>query len=336
MADFSNIEKINGTWKHLFGLLGTHNGAPPNGKMWFEETLAASHVVSEEDIWASEVPNANTYSEAKSNVGVVVEDRTDDISVTLVEDGTDWLISVAPFEPKVGYQITDQHPSPNYVKSIIAIEDLGGNTYRVTLNNNLGVSDGPAVLHRRIYLTPDPTTNNVAWFARETYGNHFSNLQRNFILPQKFGRGYFIRLFQSNGVEVLTTQGAWIFNYQKGMLLFGQGFTPTDLGYATPLYIELFRYTGEVGIGTSLPEGNMHDMLYYNGTEYVPTSNIQSDGVDLYVNNKLTVSGNFSLESDSAPITTSDPGELGEFRWDNNFLYIRTSTGWARTSIQRF
>jgi hypothetical protein len=336
MADFSSTEKVNANWKHLFGLLGTYNGSAPNGKAWYEETIAANHIISAEDIWASAVPDATTLIQAKDNAGSVVEDRTDGATVSISPDAGGWLLSISTFEPQVGYQITDQHPNPSYVRSIIQVDNIGSNQYRIFLNDNSGVSPGNVVLQRRIFLTADPSTNNIAWLARSVFGNSFSELQTNFILPQKFGRGYSIRVFQGNGTEVLTTHGAWIFNYQKGLLLFGQGFTPQNLGYSTPIYVELFKYVGILGVEGTIPAGNLNDILHFNGTEYVPTSSVQCDGTDLFVQNRLMVSGSLVTTSGTTPVGFSDTGDEGEVRWDDNFLYIRTSTGWTRTSLHRF
>lgn len=340
MADFSNSEKVNAGWKHLFGILGTANGDGAAGKYWFEEQLPATHIVVPADIWADTVPSAANITAAKglaTTSGAVVEDRSDGEAVTLVSNGSDWDITVTGFTPQVGYQLTDQHPSPNYIKSIINVVDNGGGSFTITLNNNTSVSAGSAVLQRRIFLTVDPTTNGLAWFSRSVYGNSFSSNMFNFIQPQLFGKGYTIRIFQANGSEIFTTQGAWIFNWQKGLLLFAIGQTPANLGYTTPIYIEGFRYIGDFGgTGASLPVGNLHDTLRFDGSNYVPSSVLQNDDTDVYIQNKLSVSGAVVLPSGTQPTSSGFAGDQGEFRWDNNFLYIKTALGWARTNLSYF
>lgn len=333
MADFTSTEKTNAAWKHLFGILGTSNGSP--GKFWYEEKVAASHIITPNDIWASGVSVANNLTQAKANAGPVVQDRSDSANITLVSNGSNWDI-VASFEPVVGMQVTNTHPSPTWIKSITAVVDNGGGNYTITLNNNSGVSAGSAVLQRRIFLTVDPTSNGLAWFARSVYGDNFSAAIQNFIQPQLFGNGYSVRLFRANGVEILTTEGAWIFNWQKGVMLFAVGQTPTNLGYPTPVYIEGFRYTGSLGAGSSLPSGQLNDTLRYDGSNYIPNSSLKADGTDVFVQNRLTVSGSAVLPSGVTPVTSGSIGTQGEFRWDNRFLYVKTALGWARTSLNYF
>lgn len=334
MADFSSTEKTNATWKHLFGILGTSNSVP--GKFWYEETIPASHIVVPNDIWSSSIPSATTLAQAKLNAGAIVEDRSDGISVTLVANGSNWDISSPTAVPVIGMQVTNTHPSPTWIKSITTVVDNGGGSYTITLNNNSGVSAGSAVLQRRVFLTVDPTTNGLAWFARSVYGSTFSSIIQDFIQPQLFGKGYTIRLFKADGTEILTTQGAWIFNSQKGIMLFAQGQTPANLGYAMPVYIEGFRYTGSFGAGTSLPSGTLHDTLRFDGSNYVPNSSLKADGNDVFVENELVVSGSVVLPSGITPVTSGSIGSEGEFRWSNQFLYVKTALGWARTNLNYF
>ena len=338
MADFSSTEKINASWKHLFGIVGTNNGSGSTGKTWYEEAIAASHVITPTDIWADNVQTATSISGAKviaSTSGSVVEDRSDGTNVILVTNGSDWDISCS-FIPKIGYQLTNQHPNPTYIKSITNVIDLGSGNYTITLNSNSGVSAGLAVLHRRIYLTQDVSSNGKAWMTRSTYGNSFSSIIQNFIQPTKFGNGYGVRLFQSNGSEIYTSQGAWIFNWQKGILLFAEGFTASNLGYSTPLYIETFRYIGAFGGGSSIAPGDLHDTIRYDGTNWVPTSSVKSDGTNLSILNRLTISGSVVLPSGTQPLTSGSSGSFGEFRWNNNFLFIHTELGWARVNLSYF
>lgn len=339
MADFSSTEKTNASWKHLFGLVGTSNGTGAGGKFWYEEVLAGSHVVVPTDIWSDSIVNASNLSTAHSVAaasGTIVEDRALGENITLVPNGLNWDINTSTIEPKIGYQITNTHPSPSYIKSITNVVNNGGGNYTVSLNNNTGVSAGSAVLHSRVFLTLDPTSNGLSWFARQVQGNNFSAQIKDFIQPQRFGKGYSVRLFQANGTEVVTTAGAWIFNWQQGLLLFANGFTAADLGYSQPLYIEAFRYVGAIGGGSSLAAGNLHDTLRFDGSNWVPTSAVQSDNTNLYIQNRLSISGSLQVVSGAAPATTSDPGDEGEIRWANNFLYVCTASGWRRSNMQAF
>jgi hypothetical protein len=339
MADFSNTEKINAGFKHLFDLQGTSNVAPAaGGKYWYEEKLATSHIIYPEDIWSdsASIPYANTVTQARAASPDYVEDRSQGEAVTLVANGPNWDISTTTIVPKVGLQLTDVHPAPNYIKSITNVVDNGGGSYTITLNNNTGVLPGSAVLQGRIFLTEDPTSNGLSWFAREQQGNHFSDQIRNIIPNSKFGPGFAIRLFQADGTEVFTTHGAWIPNWKQGLILFGDGYTPTDLGYAKPLYMEAFRYVGAFGGGEAIQEGNLYDTLYFNGSDYVPTGTLQSDGTDVNVLNRLTVSGSIVVPSGIIPASSAAPGDEGELRWDSRFLYIHVGSHWARMDLRKF
>lgn len=336
MADFSSTEKTNASWKHLFGLLPTSNADGAEGRFWYEEQLPATHIIVPTDLWSDTVPNATTKAAAQAAAGPIVEDRSSGETVTLVSAGSDWDISPSGIIPKVGFQVSDVHPNASYVKSVTNVVNLGGGTYRITLNDNTGVSAGSAVLNSRIYLTEDITSNGLGWFARSVVGNHFSGLIENFIQPQRFGQGYTVRIFQGDGTEIYTTQGAWIFNWQKGLLLLANGHTADDEGYTKPLYIEGFRYTGSFGVGDALPSGTLHDTLRYDGANWVTNSTLQADGSNVTVENKLTVSGNLVVPSGSIPTSSSDPGVEGEIRQDDKFLYRYFAGKWRRTEFAIF
>lgn len=337
MADFSSTEKTNASWKHLFGLLPTSNEDGSSGKFWYEENIAATHIVVPEDIWSDTIPYAANKTAAQSAAGSIVEDRSFGESITLAVNGSNWDISTSNIVPKVGYQITDVHPNPTYIKSITNVVDSGGGNYTITLNDNVGVSAGSAVLQSRIFLTEDLTSNGLAWFSREKVGNSFSNLMSNFIQPQRFGQGYTVRVFQADGTEIVTTAGAWIFNWQKGLLMFANGHTADDESYNKPLYIEGFRYIGSFGqSGDSLPNGSINDTLRYNGSSWVSNDTIKADGNNLSVLNRLTVSGSIVVPSGSKPSTSFDSGDEGEIRYDGNHIYVYSEGLWRRAGLTLF
>lgn len=339
MADFSSSEKINASWKHLFGIVGTNNGDGAAGKAWYEELLAGSHIIRPSDIWADPIPAASSQTAARTIATTnpeVVQDRSRSETITLVPNGSNWDIVATVLPPVVGMQITNTHPSPTYIKSITAVIDNGGGSYTITLNSNTGVSAGAARLQGRIFLTVDPTSNGKAWFAKSIYGDHFSAPITNFIQPQLYGAGYAVRLYQANGTEVVTTEGAWIFNWQKGLMLFGNGYTPANLGYAQPMYIDAFRYVGAIGAGTALPDGQIHDTIRFDGTNWVPTSALKCDDVNVGVLNDLTISGALITSSGVTPSGALAPGVEGEIRWDSNYMYLKTGGVWKRSSFQNF
>lgn len=340
MADFSDVEKLNASWKHLLGIVGTSNLGGSAGKFPHEEFLTGSHIVTLGDIWSENVPAASTRDTARTLAaisGSVVEDRSNSESISLVANGSNWDITTTGIIPVEGFQVSNTHPSPSYVRSITAVVDNGGGNYTITLNSNSGVSAGAAVLHSRIFLTVDPSSNGVAWFTKSVYGNHFSNRIENFIHGQRFGRGYTARVFQANGTEVINGTVPWIFSWQTGLLLFPDNYSPSYLGLVTPLYVELFRYIGDFGTGSSsLTPGNINDTLRYNGASWEPTSSLQISTSDVFVANNLTISGATIVSSGVTPSGSFAPGVDGEIRRGSNYIYYHTGGRWVRTAFQEF
>jgi len=183
MADFSEQEKRNLSFKHVLGIAGTNNLDGSNGKYWYEEQFSSSHPVYLPKARVEFVPQASNITQARANAQVYdsVEDRSQGESVTLVSNGSNWDISTSLIAPKIGYQVSNIHPNPTYIKSIDAVVDNGGGSYTITLNNNTGVSAGSAVLHSRIYLTKDPTSNEKTWIVRKIQGDYFSERERDFL-----------------------------------------------------------------------------------------------------------------------------------------------------------
>lgn len=271
MADFSNSEKRNLSFKHVLGIAGTNNLDGSEGKLWFEESISSTHPIYLPSGRSDFIPQAANLSSAISNAQsyLSVEDRSQGEAITLVANGSDWDVTTSTVVPKVGYQITDSHPSPNYIKSITNVSDNGGGNYTITLNNNIGVSAGSAVVHSRIFLTKDPSSNEKAWMAHTIQGDFFSDRIREFISPIEFGRGYTVKLFQADGTQVNLTEGAWFFNWGEGLLIFGDGFTSSDLNYEEPLYVEGFTYSGDYGVsGSSLEVLKDGDLISSSVTSF--------------------------------------------------------------------
>lgn len=61
--------------------------------------------------------------------------------------------------------------------------------------------------------------------------------------------GFDLKLYTSSGVQIGPTTGAWSIDYYAGIIHFGQGYTPTDLGWGTPK-ASFFQYTGHYGAST--------------------------------------------------------------------------------------
>jgi len=88
--------------------------------------------------------------------------------------------------------------------------------------------------------------------------------------------------------------------------------------------------------GSITGSGIFTDTVYYNGTSYAPNTGLRSDGVNVSIQNRLTVSGSVVLPPGLPPATSGAVGTIGEFRWDDSFLYIKTAQGWARTNLNYF
>jgi len=71
------------------------------------------------------------------------------------------------------------------------------------------------------------------------------------------------------------------------------------------------------------PNANQHN-LWDLGTDAVRFK-------DLYLNGKAKAT--IVAETATAPTANADPGDTGEIRYDDNYLYIKTASGWKRTAL---
>jgi len=82
---------------------------------------------------------------------------------------------------------------------------------------------------------------------------------------------------------------------------------------------------------------NTHDTLRYDGADWVANSQVISDGPNFNIAGGLTVSGFTVLSSGVSPVTSGTVGGAsGEIRWNDNFLFLKTSLGWARVALGYF
>jgi len=136
---------------------------------------------------------------------------------------------------------------------------------------DVNVAANPIMIERRdIKLTLITGTNNRAWAAYKTYNDANSGIYEDWLLPQIFGRGYAMQLYQDNGSGtgpgsvIPTTQGAWIPSYKLGLLVLGTGYTASDMGWTQPLWVRAYRYIGSKGISGSTANVSLDD-AYNNG-----------------------------------------------------------------------
>lgn len=116
-------------------------------------------------------------------------------------------------------------------------------------------------------LTEIGRTNGRGWAAYVNPADPNQGIYGDWLQPQVFGRGYAMRLYQDDGTgtgpgtEITTTEGAWVPAYKLGAVVLGENRTPSDMGWNTPLWAEVFRYTGPKGI-TGATAGTTLDHAY--------------------------------------------------------------------------
>jgi hypothetical protein len=192
------------------------------------------------------------------------------------------------------------------------------------------VTANPTFLEKRdIRLSLVNGTNYRAWAAYITPNTPSSGTYDNWLLPQLFGQGYAMRLFQDNGsqtgvgTEIPTTQGAWIPSYKLGFVVLGAAYTASTMGWVTPLWARVYRYIGPKGISGATANVSMQDA--YNNSA---TIDITNSGGPIVLD--ATSSTNAPLEivnTTTAPTTNLATGDLavvnGEF-----YMYDSTRGKW--------
>ena len=193
---------------------------------------------------------------------------------------------------------------PFLLNQDLYVENVPNTT--TTAQADQAVLDNPTMIEKvTIKLTKVVGTNDRAWVAYETYGDDQSNILGDWLIPQIFGKGYAMKLYQDNGSgspgnEITTTQGAWVPSYKMGFIILGTGHTAANEGWTEPLYATVYRYIGVRGLtGGTIPGLDM-DTVYNGGStisvdsgpvvlnasnnyaplqlspiSYVPTTNVQ-------------------------------------------------------------
>jgi hypothetical protein len=112
-----------------------------------------------------------------------------------------------------------------------------------------------------------------------------------------------------------TAPGVWMFHTSTSNRSFvGSHSTANNIGFWTSGagWGLVMLQNGNVGIGTTAPTAKLHieGTTGYNqlrlATSYTPTSSADSNG------------------------------NVGDVAWDNNYIYVKTSTGWKRTALVTF
>lgn len=129
--------------------------------------------------------------------------------------------------------------------------------YCVTFNDayNESLINSAITFYSAVTLTSIPGSNNMSW-----YFNSGGTFIRPWVSPVDVPNnitnlpsyGFEMKLYTSGGTQIGMTTGAWSVDYYAGIIHFGQGYTPIDLGWGIPK-ASFFQYSGNYGIsgGTS-------------------------------------------------------------------------------------
>lgn len=89
--------------------------------------------------------------------------------------------------------------------------------------------------------------------------------------------------------------------------------------------------------GIDTTGGTLYDTTYFDGSKFIPASNLRNDGTDVFVDNTLNVAGSLTLAiSATAPANSAAVGVSGTLLWNGSFLYYHTGAHWIRSSFSTF
>ena len=157
-----------------------------------------------------------------------------------------------------------QYKSAHTVDSnSVIIEDLVVASTKTQIDS--WISSNPGILKKfdKISLTEISGSNGQAWFIDDPdiTGGKFV---RPWISPVDVpdpttnlpSDGYLADLFESDDTLIPPTNGVFIIDYFSGMVIFEEGFTPTDQGYGIPK-ITVYAYIGKTLSDIDAVSGNI-------------------------------------------------------------------------------
>lgn len=114
-------------------------------------------------------------------------------------------------------------------------------------------SNSAVTKYTQVDLTAIPGSNNQAW-----YYDNGGTFVKPWISPRDIPNsttqapsyGYQMLLYQQDLTLVTPTEGRWAIDYYSGIVQFEVGFTPSDMGWATPIKGTIYAYTGTFGGGS--------------------------------------------------------------------------------------
>jgi hypothetical protein len=151
--------------------------------------------------------------------------------------------------------------------------------------------------------------------------------------------------YSDNPVFVVNGNGrATIYGGHNGMLYGNTGTTAHQNSWP-------FNINGGIGTGNGMPG----DIVFSTGNAQASGTTIHTltnrwwlKGGNGYLSNTSTPTSTIDITGDNGysqlrmrttytPSSTSDTnGNLGDFSWDDSYLYIKTSTGWKRSALSIF
>lgn len=136
-----------------------------------------------------------------------------------------------------------------------------------------------------------PLSVGQGWSIYDTPGDTSSTRLIDWLNPAQFGAGYSALLYENDNTSIALTDGKFQIDYKNGIVRFDESYTPSDLGYATPLKITLYRYSGTKGVtsgsGTSFTP-HQHFLTPQNIAETDGDTTL-NDELDYAVNNPESV-----------------------------------------------
>lgn len=153
-------------------------------------------------------------------------------------------------------------------------------------------------------------------FAR---GQSFGKLHEG-VLNSVYGGVVYAGIYNPNATgTVNTTYGLQLGTFVRG------GHTNT----VYTLYLFTSYYNGTVGTLYGIYQKDTHAINYFGGKIGVGTTSPTS---------KLDVNDNrIRIRSKFTPSSSNDSnGNVGDIAWDDNYIYVKTTNGWKRATLQLF
>lgn len=157
----------------------------------------------------------------------------------------------------------------------VKLSDIWSDTinYCFSFNDayNQSLINSAVTFHSAVTLTQVPGSNGMAWYYDS--GGTFVrpwispvDVQHNITNQPSYG--FDLKLYTSSGVQIGPTSGAWSIDYYAGIIHFGYGYTPSDLGWGSPK-ASFFQYTGNYGASGGTDSNAFRTVTIDSGTSII-------------------------------------------------------------------